>query len=65
MDSSKCDLNVFENGKSLGFFDMTKLEAEAFCRRKTEETGLTHDWHYFAGRVHVLYLDGANNGTTN
>jgi len=64
MSTDKCDLDVYKNGKGLGFFDMTKQEAEDFCKKQTEETGMKHDWHYFAGRVHIMYLEESKNGTT-
>lgn len=48
--------DVFKNGESLGLFDMTKEQAEAHCKAETERTGRKHDWHYFAGRVHIKYL---------
>ena len=56
MSSEKCDNDVFNNGISLGFFDMSKQEAEQFCIDKSKETGDQYDWHYFAGRVVVKYL---------
>lgn len=53
MNLPDCDKDIFENGVSLGFFDMPKEEAEAACIRLTEETGFKHDWHYVGGRVHM------------
>ena len=51
-----CDREVFENGESLGFFDMPKEQAEAYCKAETKRTGRKHDWHYVGGRVHIKYL---------
>lgn len=51
-----CNQEVFDHGVSLGFFDMSKADANAMCERLTEETGRQHDWHYIAGRVHVKAL---------
>lgn len=48
-----CDDEVFKKGVSLGFFDMPKLEAEAYCVEQTKVTGRKHDWHYVGGRVHI------------
>lgn len=53
MSEETCDENIFKNGISLGLFDISKQEAEAFCKQETERTGIKHDWHYVAGRVHV------------
>lgn len=49
----QCDEDVFKNGVSLGFFDMTKEQAEQYCKSETLRTGRKHDWHYVAGRVHI------------
>lgn len=48
-----CDDEVFKKGVSLGFYDMPKQEAEAYCVKQTEVTGRKHDWHYVGGRVHI------------
>ena len=56
MDTVSCDDDVFKDGTSLGFFDMSKSEAQDFCEKKTAETGYKHDWHYMAGRVHIKAL---------
>lgn len=48
-----CDEDIFKNGVSLGFFDMSKKEAEAMRLSLTESTGYKHDWHYVGGRVHM------------
>lgn len=52
-DPEKCDDDVYKHGVSLGFFDMTKQEAEDYCKEQTAQTGRKHDWHYIAGRVHI------------
>lgn len=52
----KCGDDVFKHGISLGFFDLTKEEAEAYCKEQTASTGHLHDWHYVGGRVHVKAL---------
>lgn len=49
----KFDMNIFQNGESVGLFNMSKDEAESYCEKLTEETGIKHDWHYIGGRVHV------------
>lgn len=59
MNSEKCDPEVFEKGTSLGLFEMTKDEAEKYCRDATKRTGKKHDWHYFGGRVHIKVLESA------
>ncbi|MGI4260869.1 hypothetical protein ACR2VJ_27685 [Klebsiella pneumoniae] len=51
--SNKCDDDVFNNGVSLGLYDMPREQAEALCITETERTGRKHDWHYIAGRVHI------------
>ena len=53
MNPNSCNEDIFRNGISLGLFDMTKEQAEAYCKAQTETTGVQHDWHYIAGRVHV------------
>ena len=50
------DKEVYESGESLGLFDMPKEKADAYCKAETERTGRKHDWHYFAGRVHIKCL---------
>lgn len=55
-DPAKCSDDVFKHGVSLGFFDLTKDEAEAYCKEQTAKTGHLHDWHYVGGRVHVKAL---------
>lgn len=56
MGRDYCDNEVYKKGHSLGFFTLTKDEAESYCRKLTEETGHKHDWHYLAGRVHIKAL---------
>jgi hypothetical protein len=56
MSTEKCDQEVFDRGKSMGLFAMSKQEAEDYCAAETKRTGYKHDWHYIAGRVHVLAL---------
>lgn len=55
MSEESCDPEVFRNGVSLGFANMTK-EADNYCKHQTEKTGYKHDWHSFAGRVHIKAL---------
>lgn len=57
-DPEKCSDDVFKHGVSLGFFDMTKQEAEAYCVEQTQKTGRLHDWHYVGGRVHIKAIPG-------
>ena len=57
MSDDACDPNVYKYGSSLGLFDMTREEADQFCKEQTEKTGLLHDWNRFAGRVSVKSLD--------
>ena len=40
----------------MGLFDMKKEQAEKYCEDETKRTGIKHDWHYVAGRVHVKSL---------
>ena len=56
MSTERCEDAVYEHGESMGYFDMPKQEAERYCQTETERTGRKHDWHYFAGRVHVLAM---------
>lgn len=56
MAIEECNQDVFERGVSLGFFDMSKEEAEALCKSETIRTGCLHDWHYVGGRVHMKML---------
>ena len=52
----QCNPDVFKRGLSWGIFDGTKEEAEEFCIQMTRECANYYDWHYVAGRVHVMYL---------
>lgn len=55
--SEKCDPEVFQNGITFGYYDnMTKAEADEFCKNESERTGNKYDWHYVAGRVHIKYI---------
>ena len=54
MSEEQCDPDIFKNGVSLGFFDLSKERAETYCVAETQRTGIKHDWHYYSGRVHVL-----------
>lgn len=54
-----CNQEVFDKGVSLGFVDMAKEEAEAYCKAETKRTGNLHDWHYAGGRVHIMMLEKA------
>lgn len=56
MKSDKCNDDVYKNGVSLGLFEMTKVQAEEYCRKETLRTGNNRDWHYIGGRVHVKVL---------
>lgn len=56
MANTECDLDVYKHGVSMGLYDVPKEEAEATCKRMTEETGRLHDWHYVGGRVHIKAL---------
>lgn len=52
-----CDKDVFEYGQSLGFAEgMTKDQAEKWCKTKSAETGDRYDWHFYAGRIHLMFL---------
>lgn len=53
---SQCDAEIFMFGTSVGFFDMSKEEANQHCQNLTKATGRKHDWHYFGGRVHIKSL---------
>lgn len=49
----RCEQGVFDNGLSVGLFDIPKPTANALCQALTQATGRAHDWHYIAGRVHL------------
>ena len=51
-----CDQELFDQGVSVGLFDMPKWTAEALCKGIAAATGARVDWHYIAGRVHVKAL---------
>lgn len=56
MSTEQCDADVYKDGTSLGFYNLTKQQAEEHCIAETKRTGIKHDWHYVGGRVHVLAL---------
>lgn len=37
MNSEECDQDVYEHGDSLGLFDMSKDQAEAYCIEQTQK----------------------------
>lgn len=55
-NTENCNQDVYEDGVTMGVFDMTKQEAEAYCIAETKRTGNFHDWHYAGGRVVVKAL---------
>lgn len=55
-DLDQCNRDVYERGEVVGVLDIPKEEAEALCKKKSEETGDRYDWHYSGGRVIVLCL---------
>lgn len=54
-----CNQEVFNNGVSVGLFDIPKETAEAICLGISAATGARVDWHYIAGRVHIKALPAA------
>jgi hypothetical protein len=61
-DPERCNDDVYKHGVSLGFHDMTKDEAEAWCIEQTKVTGRKHDWHYVGGRVHIKAMPEVKGG---
>lgn len=56
MSTAECNQDVYKHGKVVGVYDMPKEEAEAACKKATEDSGCLHDWHYVGGRVVVKAL---------
>lgn len=56
MSTESCNQDVYKYGESVGIFNMTKDEAEAFCKEQTDLSGDLYDWHFTMGRVHVMVL---------
>jgi hypothetical protein len=56
IDPNECGQDVFNNGVSVGLFDIPKDTANAICVGISEATGVRLDWHYIAGRVHIKVL---------
>ena len=54
-----CDQELFDQGVSVGLFDIPKWTAEALCRGIAAATEARVDWHYIAGRVHIKALPAA------
>ena len=54
-----CDQELFDQGVSVGLFDIPKWTAEALCKGIAAATGARVDWHYIGGRVHVKALPAA------
>lgn len=52
----ECNSEVFAQGESVGIVDMTKEQAEAYCKKMTAESDYTYDWHYAMGRPHIMRL---------
>lgn len=48
-----CNQDVFDNGMSVGLFDIPKWTAEAICTGIANATRAPVDWHYVGGRVHI------------
>lgn len=55
-DLKPCSPDVYAHGYIFAVDDMTKVEAEAFCKEKTAETGNYFDWHYAGGHVVIKCL---------
>ena len=51
-----CDQELFDQGVSVGLFDIPKWTAEALCRGIAAATEARVDWHYIGGRVHIKAL---------
>lgn len=56
IDPNQCGQDVFNNGVSVGLFDIPKDMANAICMGISEATGVWLGWHYIAGRVHIKVL---------
>ena len=56
LNPESCDRRVYEDGESVGLFDIPKELAESFCASATRITGHRFDWHYIGGRVHIKVL---------
>ncbi|MGO2154456.1 MAG: hypothetical protein ACTH5V_01680 [Serratia proteamaculans] len=54
--ASKCDQEVYANGKSVCLVAIPKETAEVICQSITSVTGCKVDWHYIGGRVHIKAL---------
>ena len=54
-----CDQELFDQGVSVGLFDIPKWTAEALCRGIAAATEARVDWHYIGGRVHIKALPAA------
>ena len=59
MSLEKCDRDVYDNGETVGLFDMTREQAEHYCLMQTKVTDEKHDWYWFGGRVCVKKLKRA------
>ena len=55
-----CDQELFDQGVSVGLFDIPKWAAEALCRGIAAATEARVDWHYIGGRVHIKALPAAS-----
>lgn len=51
-----CAQEVFNEGVSIGLFDIPKHTANAICSGINAATGAHVDWHYIGGRVHLKAL---------
>ena len=57
IDKDKCQDDIFIHGESLGLYNMSKEDANRFCSEiRAKVTGYKYDWHYIAGRVHMLVM---------
>jgi hypothetical protein len=54
-----CDQELFDQGVSVGLFDIPKWTAEELCRGIAAATEARVDWHYLGGHVHIKALPAA------
>lgn len=58
IESDKMNTQIFEKGISMGFFDMTKEQANEWVKNHNQDPQniYAYDWHYIGGRIHVKRL---------
>lgn len=55
----RCNPIVFKEGEFVCFLDVSKEEANEYCRNLWEDpkNNYAYDWHYVGGKVRVIRLD--------